>query len=120
GGTLNGSITVDGFVPADAPHIPGTITLLAESTNAGISFVNHASKFDELSASADNGIQVQQNLTTVGASGVAGNLSLDGDADHHAAATSPADNIVFSPNVILTAGGTGAITLSAQTEGMTD
>ena len=108
GGTLNGNITVDGFVPGDAPHIPGTITLLAESTTANIRFVNHASTFDQLSASADNGIQVQQNLTTVGASGppaVAGNLTLDGDADNTAAAGATANNLVFSPNVILTAGG---------------
>ena len=120
GGTFNGNITVDGFATADAPHIPGTITLLAESKNASISFVNHASTFDELSASADNGIQVQQNLTTVGAAGVAGNLFLDGDADNQAASSSPADNIVFSPNVILTAGGTGTITLQAKTGKMSD
>ncbi len=123
GGTLNGNITVDGFVPGDAPHVPGTITLLAESSQASISFVTDASTFDELSANADNGIQVQQNLTTVGAAGVAGNLSLNGDADHAAASVAAADNIVFSPNVILTAGGPaglGGITLTAQTGGMTD
>ena len=85
--------------------------------------MNHASTFDNLAASAANGIQVQQNLSTVGATGVAGNLFLDGDADGTAAAGATANNIVFSPNVSLTATGpvgSAEITLQAKTGGMTD
>ena len=66
---------------------------------------------------------MQKNLTTVGAPGVPGNLSLDGDADNTAAVGATANSIVFNPNVVLTAGGpagNGAITLAARTGGMTD
>ncbi|MBI3864664.1 MAG: hypothetical protein HY290_22530, partial [Planctomycetia bacterium] len=118
GGTLNGNITVDGLTTAIVPNVPGTITLLALNANDSISFVNNPSNFHALTARAHNGINVQQNLTTVGSGVVAGAISLDGDFDNAAAPGTPADNIVFNPGVTITS--SDSITLKAQTSKMTD
>ena len=111
GGTTTTSITVS---TVDQPVYTANIGLLTLDalTNGGkITFSNTASKFQALSANADNGISVQTNLTTT-----TGDLSLNGDADNAPASVSPVDNIGFVAGITLTSA--GSITLQAQTGGM--
>ena len=104
GSTTTTSITVDGVASGDSQNI-GLVSLQALANGGHISFVTDASTFQSLTASADDGITVQQNLTTV-----AGGLALDGDADNTA---DTLDSLVFSSGVTLTSA--AGITLAAHT-----
>ncbi len=106
--TLNsGSITVDTVAATDSDQIDGTVTLNATQDNDTIIFTG-ASTFDALMANADDGIDVNGDLTTA-----MGSLALDGDADN---AADTADNIDFAATLTLTSNTN--ITLDATTGDM--
>lgn len=119
GDATNGNITVDGISAANSNNITGTVTLNATQDNASISFSGSASTFNAILASADDGISIDQNLSTD-----IGGLTLDGDADN---AADTNDNIAFAAGVTLNSfgnitldatignmSGAGALTLNAR------
>lgn len=108
GDVTGGNITVDGITAANSNNITGTVTLNATQDNASIAFSGTASTFNAVSASADDGISVVQNLSTD-----IGGLALDGDADN---AADTNDNITFAAGVTLNS--FGNITLDATTGSM--
>jgi hypothetical protein len=78
GGALNGSITVTGLTGPHSEKITGSITLLATGQLAEVNFKALPSTFSALSAMADNGIDVEQDLITT-----LGSLTLNGDMDKY-------------------------------------
>src|SRR5262249_16862439 len=97
GGLTTGTVTVDG-VTTDTQQ--GPVTLIAGCDDSPqIIFSGSASSFASLTANANDGMQVQQNITTT-----VGDLLLNGDADAPDAGDTH-ENIVFSPGVTLSANG---------------
>lgn len=67
GDNTNGTITVDGITSGNAGNISGTITLNATNTASAVDFSNNASVFSGgLTVNAENGINVNVDLTTNG------------------------------------------------------
>ena len=75
GGSATGSITISGVTNAASGNV-GAVTLKAGVDGAMITFGSTPSTFIALTASANDGILVQGNVTTS-----SGNLALNGDAD---------------------------------------
>ena len=73
GSATAGNIVVAGLAAGDTANIDGVVSLLSGGT---INFTTAASSFKSLVASANNGVNVSQNLTTT-----VGDLSLNGDSD---------------------------------------
>ena len=96
-----GSIKVNGISGAQSMNADA-VTLDA---GGSVAFGTNPSTFDSLTVLADNGITVNQDLTTV-----VGDLSLDGDADN---AADGGDSIQFAPGVDVAAA--GMLTLKATT-----
>jgi hypothetical protein len=76
GGTVSGNIVVSNVTKSDSRTIEGVISLIAQRDDASIVFSVTASTFYGLAALADNGVQVQVDLTATDAY-----MMLDGDAD---------------------------------------
>ena len=123
GGLMTGTITADN-VTTDGQQ--GPVTLIAGCDGAQIVFSGSASSFAILTANANDGMQVQANVTTT-----VGDLALDGDHDAPDAGDTH-ENIVFSPGVTLNAKGnltieaaggnmqfSGALTLDAMNGSVT-
>jgi hypothetical protein len=108
GDNTNGSITVDGISAGNSANISGTVSLVATLDNASISFTTAASSFNALSASADDGIAINVNLTTL-----VGNLTLEGDADNSADSS---DAVSFASGLTITAA--GSMSIDATTGGI--
>lgn len=108
GDATNGNVTVDGITAANSNNITGTVTLNATQDNAAITFSGTASTFNALAASADDGINITQNISTD-----VGGLTLDGDADDGADTN---DNISTAAGTTLTS--FGNIALDATTGGI--
>ncbi|MEQ9454200.1 MAG: filamentous hemagglutinin N-terminal domain-containing protein [Phycisphaeraceae bacterium] len=100
-----GTITVDGVTAGNSNNI-GTAIL---DTGADVSFEGATSTFNALNVQADNGIDVDVNVTTD-----TGNMVMDGDTN---APTADGDDaIMFAAGVILDSAGT--IVLTAQGGGL--
>ncbi len=100
-----GASNVDNISGANSNNI-GLVLL----DSAGlVSFINNASTFNALTVQSDDGIAVNQNLTTD-----TGSLTLDGDADGGA---DTRDDIAFAAGVVLTS--QNEITLDASAGDMT-
>ncbi len=123
GGLMTGTITADN-VTTDGQQ--GPVTLIAGCDGAQIVFSGGASSFAILMANANDGMLVQQSVTTT-----VGDLVLNGDADAPDAGDTH-ENIVFSPGVTLNAKGnltieaaggnmqfSGALTLDAMNGSVT-
>ena len=87
----------------------GAVTLTATGDNSTITFDTAAAQFDSLTANADSGITISQNITTD-----TGNIVLEGDADN---AADTNDNISISNGVNLTSS-SGSVSLAATTGGI--
>ncbi len=98
-------IYVSGVADAVAENV-GSVTLIATGDNSTITFDTASAQFDSLSASADSGITISQNITAD-----TGNLVLEGDADNAADAN---DNLAVSDGVTLTSSN-GSVSLAATT-----
>jgi len=98
GGPNGGSITVDGVTAAASQGFDGGVNLVAGADGGRIIFTGGASTFRSLSASADNGIAVNADVTTT-----AGALTFNGDAD---GAADGLDGITFGGTRTVTAAGT--------------
>jgi filamentous hemagglutinin family protein len=73
GGSSNGNITVDGVTATNSNNIAGTTTLNATKSGSSVTFSGTQSTFNALKVNAQNGVAVNQAVTTD-----AGNLSLSG------------------------------------------
>ena len=98
-------IYVSGVADAAAEDV-GNVTLTATGDNSTIIFDTAAAQFDSLTASADSGITISQNITAD-----TGNLTLDGDADN---AADTNDNLAISDGITLTSSN-GSVSLAATT-----
>jgi filamentous hemagglutinin family protein len=92
----NSTITVDGVTGTNSNNV-GTVVLDATNDNANIVFNTATATFNALTANADDGITVAQNITTD-----VGNLVLEGDFDN---AMDTSDAIVFNGNRTLMSAG---------------
>lgn len=104
GGGLTNNITVTSAAAGDTANI-GTVLLQALNT---INFSGPTNTFKALTVRADNGINVNTNLTTT-----VGDLVMDGDAD---GTGDTLDSIVIGSSRTLTSA--GLIDLKAQTQGI--
>ncbi|MEO1529362.1 MAG: hypothetical protein AAFX06_28410, partial [Planctomycetota bacterium] len=99
-----GSIVVDNGV--QSASVTGTTFLRSDAT---VSFVTQASTFAALNVQADDGVDIDVDVSTS-----QGDLSIDGDAD---GATDTRDDIDIAGGISLTS--SGSIHLSASTSGIT-
>ncbi len=110
GGANATLITTDGLTAAQTDNI-GEFVIDATGNGARAVFSGGASVFNALTVNADDGIDVQADLTTD-----AGDLVLNGDFDN---AADTLDNIVIGTGVLITTRpGGGSIVLSAFTGGI--
>jgi len=77
GNAISSNIEVNGVTNANSQAISGIFTLTATNQNAAISFLESSSTFSALSATADDGIDVEKSLTST-----LGGIILEGDADN--------------------------------------
>ncbi len=115
GPTENGDLYVNGLSSASLTNA-STLNLFALSDQGSITFSGNPSTFNGLRASADNGIDVEVNISTF-----VGDLFLDGDVnrtfDGDPLNPLPGDDaITFSDGVILSS--VGSTTLRATTGGL--
>ncbi|MBT5458468.1 MAG: S-layer family protein, partial [Rhodospirillaceae bacterium] len=76
GDATNGNMTVNGITAANSANITGTTTLNATVATGTVTFDTAASAFGALTLNADDGVTVNQGLTTTGA------LTVDSDLDN--------------------------------------
>lgn len=107
GGADAGTMTVDGVSGAHSANINHMI-LNALGNNSQVRFINNASTFNGITATADAGIDALVNITASN-----GDMNFNGDADNADDAAS--DAITYGPGVLLNAAGN--INLSATTGG---
>ncbi len=108
----DGVVNVDGMTTdSNLAGIGGTVTINATNNGASVLFDGAASKCQALTVNADDGIEMQVDLTT------AGNMSLNGDFDN--ADDAGSDDIKLVGARTLTANG-GSLTLSAATGKISD
>lgn len=108
GNTVNGSITVDNISAANSNNISGTTQLIATRDNAQVVFSTAASTFNALTTSADDGIDINVNVTTD-----VGNLAMNGNFD---SAADTLDAIDIAAGITLTSA--VDMTLNAATNGV--
>jgi hypothetical protein len=110
GSALSGSIEATGLTLASSNTVTGIISLVATAQFAQVHFRTTSSTFSAVAAQADDGIDVEQDLTTV-----RGSLTLNGDVDNTDEKTSR-DHISFLANLTMTS--EEDITLSAKSGGV--
>jgi hypothetical protein len=97
GSSRNGSVSVSGILEEFSRSITGTVTLMATGQFAEVHFKKTASTFSSVAALADNGIEVDKDITTT-----FGSLGLNGDADETDDGGSR-DFVQFKPGLTMTA-----------------
>lgn len=111
GGTTASLVTVDGITAGNSANISGITQLIATANNGSVRFENAASTFNTLSVTADDGVAVNVDVTTL-----VGDLSFNTNADN---ADDDNDQLTLAGDVTLTAGndlqvaGTGIILAGA-------
>ena len=74
---VNGSVTVNGIESAHSEYVYPLVTLIAQSDDTQVTFATTSSTFHTLAAQADNGVDVEVDVTaTIGA------MYLDGDYEN--------------------------------------
>jgi len=77
GGTLGGSITVNGILKDESDFLGPVVSLVALADTATVSFITASSTFNAVTAQADDGI-----IANVNVDGTSGLLYFDGNADN--------------------------------------
>ena len=83
---VNGSVTVNGIESAHSEYVYPLVTLIAQSDDTQVTFATTSSTFHTLAAQADNGVDVEVDVTaTIGA------MYLDGDYENSTTADATND-----------------------------
>jgi hypothetical protein len=96
GSETSQNIEINGVTATAVTNLDGIMTLVATNQNAYVQVLGTASTFQAIAVQADDGIDIEQDLTTL--SGV---LLLNGDADEADDGTSR-DHVLFSSGITLT------------------
>lgn len=110
GNAVNGDITVSGIPERSSNNVAGVVSIVALADDARILFHGVGSTFNSLAVQADNGIDIQVDITTD-----TGTLYLDGDVDNSSTGDS-INTISFANDQTLRA--TGILQVVGTTSGM--